>query len=1108
MSASKFKFVSPGVFVKEIDNSQLPALPRDVGPVIIGRASKGPAMLPVQINSPSSFVETFGDPIFGCGSSDQWRSGPSDSAPSYGTYAAMAYLANRSPLIYVRLAGVESTSATTANGGKAGWQSTGEQFTTSTDLDGGAFGLFLVASGSDLSALGTGSLGAIFYASTGSVVLSGTLVHTSGTTAQNTDMGTAGLFQSQFAGSGFTACVLDGDGTVQEKIPFNFIESSEDFIRKQFNTSPSLINTSLKVNSGADRKTYFLGESFTKSVLDNVGSSQGVGETYGVILGLDSGSVAQHIQRTPLTTAKTGWFIGQDLGAAASFNALAAQKLFRLVGLGGGHWNQSNLKISITSLSPSSNPLVPYGTFSIEVRQIAATDDGPAGAVEVFSQLSLNPNSANYIVRKIGDKYREWDATKSRYQEYGEYANLSRYVRVEVQDVVRDGTVDAAYLPFGVLGPKRFKGFTIASGSESALVSGKPEGFPDAFVEGGSVVASSLANANEFIVPGMLDSPTHATATFSGIYTASIGAASTPTDVTGVDYVTLTASAGSPMFQFTASAMASPGEGQFYTGSDGAACGANIAAIINVSCSAAFSPDGKAHFSAVSASTGLTITSLTAPLVDGNNAILSHSLDSAGVSPARGVATNFSGAVSGTLSASFNWPAVPLRSATNAPTPGTDESNAYFGAQTVKGAGFFASVTDIVRRLPGNLNDADPASTPTIEYSWAFTLDDIVSGSNADPSYPLGVYTSGSRQEGTSYTAVANDSKAVLDAGIKRFTTVLNGGFDGMDILEVAPFRNTLLDANPSAETNYAFESVERAIATVADAEIVECNLMTMPGLTNNVLTKKLIDVCAARGDALGIIDLDGGYIPPTEDKSASPSTRNGSLQTVINNLTQRQINNSYGCAYYPWVQITDNYNTGGSLTVPPSVVALGTFAYSEEKAKLWFAPAGFTRGGLSANGAAGLPVTNVTQRLNQKERDNLYEVGINPIASFPAEGIVIYGQKTLQITPSALDRINVRRLMIYVKREISTIAATLLFDQNVSSTWARFLGRVNPFLLSVQTGLGLTAFKVVLDQSTTTADLIDRNIMYAKIFLQPARSIEFIALDFIITRTGASFED
>ena len=181
--------------------------------------------------------------------------------------------------------------------------------------------------------------------------------------------------------------------------------------------------------------------------------------------------------------------------------------------------------------------------------------------------------------------------------------------------------------------------------------------------------------------------------------------------------------------------------------------------------------------------------------------------------------------------------------------------------------------------------------------------------------------------------------------------------------------------------------------------------------------------------------------------------------------------------------------------------------SYSEANSELWFAPAGFNREGLSS-GAAGLTITGTRQRLTSAERDKLYEQNINPIAQFPAEGIVIFGQKTLQADATALDRINVRRLLIFVKKEISRMAATVLFDQNVAATWDRFKRQAEPFLKSVQARLGLVDFRVILDGTTTTPDLIDRNILYAKILLKPTRAIEFIALDFVITRTGASFED
>jgi phage tail sheath protein FI len=229
-------------------------------------------------------------------------------------------------------------------------------------------------------------------------------------------------------------------------------------------------------------------------------------------------------------------------------------------------------------------------------------------------------------------------------------------------------------------------------------------------------------------------------------------------------------------------------------------------------------------------------------------------------------------------------------------------------------------------------------------------------------------------------------------------------------------------------------------------------------------------------------------------------------LDTVISDLRDRGINSSYGATYYPWVQIRDTI-TGQLLWAPPSVAAVGTLASSERASEVWFAPAGFNRGGLTG-GAAGVPVVAVTEKLTSEDRDKLYEANINPIASFPSEGIVVFGQKTLQVTPSALDRINVRRLMIYIKREISRIASGILFDQNVPATWAKFTNQVEPLLASVKSRLGLTEFRVVLDETTTTPDLIDRNILYAKIFLKPARSIEFIAIDFNITRTGAAFVD
>jgi len=158
-------------------------------------------------------------------------------------------------------------------------------------------------------------------------------------------------------------------------------------------------------------------------------------------------------------------------------------------------------------------------------------------------------------------------------------------------------------------------------------------------------------------------------------------------------------------------------------------------------------------------------------------------------------------------------------------------------------------------------------------------------------------------------------------------------------------------------------------------------------------------------------------------------------------------------------------------------------------------------RGGLTE-------VIEAETRLTHAERDSLYEERINPIASFPGEGVVVWGQKTLQGKPSALDRVNVRRLLIKLKKFIASSSRYLVFEQNTAATRNKFLNIVNPFLESVQQNSGLSAFRVVMDESNNTPDIVDRNIMYGQIFIQPTRTAEFIVLDFTIQPTGAAFPE
>ena len=507
------------------------------------------------------------------------------------------------------------------------------------------------------------------------------------------------------------------------------------------------------------------------------------------------------------------------------------------------------------------------------------------------------------------------------------------------------------------------------------------------------------------------------------------------------------------------------------------------------------------------------------PIIPGDIAVADFTAGEGSIeSDSFATGSSLTSSATGDATASFTlrWPSLPTT------VSGSVRGSDYFGAAVYRlsGNNLTSEINlggiDYVRALPAEFRQAqlDGVADSNTKHAFHFTLDDIkLTGDDLDSiseaNVETAVYVSGSRAgagAAASFTSKSG-SLQLVNLGFNKFWMPLAGGFDGVDITEADPFNNTrALDGGTSDK--YAYASVDRAIELIKDPEAVEFNLAAMPGITNTSLTTKLVQTCESRADAMAIIDLPNVYKPAHEELcTGSVSERVGTTPVnAAKDLKARALNSSYGATYYPWVKISDTENTR-ELWAPPSVVALGVMAYTEKRDEVWFAPAGFNRGGLN-EGNAGIPVLQVSEQLLSKQRDTLYEANINPIASFVTEGLVVFGQKTLQSTPSALDRINVRRLLIFVKKEVSRIASGLLFDQNVPATWNRFLGQVNPFLQSVKTRLGLSDFKVILDNSTTTPDLVDRNIMYAKIFLKPARSIEFIAVDFVITNTGASFDD
>lgn len=324
----------------------------------------------------------------------------------------------------------------------------------------------------------------------------------------------------------------------------------------------------------------------------------------------------------------------------------------------------------------------------------------------------------------------------------------------------------------------------------------------------------------------------------------------------------------------------------------------------------------------------------------------------------------------------------------------------------------------------------------------------------------------------------------------RRFTIGFQGGFDagvpnvekkvGTQVTDASNVGGLDL-TNAASSGSVAFI---RALNAISNPLEYDYNVLTTPGVSQTYgssVISRAKEIVEDRNDAFYIADL--GHISDSLDTNLEYASLYDS---------------SYMGTYYPWVQVIDS-TTNKPLFVPPSVVMSGVYAFNDSIAAEWFAPAGLNRGGITE-------AINLYKKLKREDMDRLYNGKVNPIVSFPGQGIVAYGQKTLQTRASALDRINVRRLLIALKKFISSTSRFLVFEQNTSVTRNKFLSLVEPYLDDVQQQQGLFAYRVVVDETVNTPEVIDRNQLVGKIFIQPARAAEFIVLDFNVLPTGAEF--
>lgn len=412
----------------------------------------------------------------------------------------------------------------------------------------------------------------------------------------------------------------------------------------------------------------------------------------------------------------------------------------------------------------------------------------------------------------------------------------------------------------------------------------------------------------------------------------------------------------------------------------------------------------------------------------------------------------------------------------------------YKTSQVISGVGYSSN----------NYFGFDFTSTPNLAYLAAIPTSGSTSGSNSD--FDMGnmlqdasaAFPSSTNAYSGSLQAALTGSTFTTNVAVstRKFIVPLQGGFDG-----ARPNLPKYAGANISATNTFGFDcssttstgtvAYNKAFTLLANTDYYDMNMLVTPGIIHSIhpaVTTLARNLAETRQDTFYVMDSN---------------VITDSITTVATQLTT--LDSNYTATYWPWVQ-TPNGSNGAPIFVPPSVKVPGALSFNDKNGAPWYAPAGLNRGILTAS--------DTKPRLTQSDRDTLYQARINPIAFFVNEGVVIWGQKTLQARPSALDRVNVRRLLIAVKKFIASSTRYLVFEQNTDATRSRFLSIVNPYMESVRANQGLYAFRVIMDNTNNTPDLVDQNILYGQIFLQPTRTAEFIVLDFNIQPTGAAFPE
>lgn len=1030
-------FRSPGFFEQEIDLSARSATATGTPGGIIGTAEKGPAFVPVTVGNLVDFENRFG----------------AFSIDRFGPYAVREFLRNKNALTFIRTLGAGANESPgdrllTQEAGvtrNAGFKVVGldeelskghVQFVVARHVvnvqESAGFPVFTDNLSFDLSGDETVNLvRAVLFTTTGSAFhMIDHDVPAVGSLAAPPSFGTVD------ANSNFKIVLVSDDpgfsndeGNPGVKIFTASLDpSSSSYLTRVLNTDPDRFQE--------EQHLLYLDLPVESELVSISNLGEGDVGPVGIVSGSSAQSLSGHINTTfaelfgrydsRFTTPKTPSFISQPYGTSE-------YDLFSFETISDGEWANSKFKISIANIRKSNDPLSPYGTFDVQLRNFSDTDLSPE-ILEYYPNCDLNPSSVNYVARKIGDKkvFYNFDAaddSERRLVVSGKYPNVSSRIRVLMNDNVEKRLIPDDALPFGFRGIPVIKTNDSLTDHGASLKDGRGRDLGNSMVdpEAFRLAARGFDEIQQTILNSIVPPLPYR-------FKCTRGAVKVDPDYSG---------------QVGKNERA---DARFYWG---------------------------VKFEKL-ASTGSV-----------ENSILNANIGSE-INPLVKAYTKFQGIekidtlVSGTARDYFN-------------------DNKFTLARVALSTGL--SPDGHITYVTGTSRDH------MLEAAY------IRHGAPRSTDYTI---TQGDVDRITMATLV-HSSSTVFNRfqEFNKFTTIFYGGFDGLNILDkdsrYMTDRATSNDAGGKAglitgglglsgsddgtlsgigTKNNIVSSYRAAIDIITDPMISNINILAIPGIRDPFVTDYASDKTKDFGLAIYLMD-----IPNYDTDGArlfSDSSNRVDARETSEAFESRVIDNNYVATYFPDVYIRDP-NNGSSVKVPSSISALGALAYNDSVSYPWFAPAGFNRGALDT-------VLNVDTRLNTSDRDVLYDARINPIATFPAGGFVIFGQKTLQMAKSALDRVNVRRLLIEVKRIVSAQALRLLFEQNNEATRARFVNQISPLLMLVQAQAGIEQFRVICDATNNSQADVEENRMNGRIIIVPTRAIEYISIDFVITNSGVIF--